>query len=100
MVANEAAEVWIRRYSHSPECEILVSVRGKEICLRCSDYDHALKWARIECKSYGIASVSVEWIDEITKDRVGSTIDEPMAVQSNGTGGSTSSKIRSQSPDS
>jgi hypothetical protein len=50
MVANEAAEVWIRRYSHSPECEILVSVRGKEICLRCWDYDQALKLARIECK--------------------------------------------------
>jgi hypothetical protein len=48
MVADEVAEVRIRRYSHAPECEILVSVRGKEICLRCWDY--ALKWARIECK--------------------------------------------------
>ena len=92
MVADEAAEVRIRRYSHSPECEILVSVRGKEICLRCSDYDQALKWARIECKSYRIAGVSVEWIDETTTDRVGSTIEEPTAVQSDGMGGGSSTK--------
>ena len=28
--------------------------RGQEISIRCSDYDQAVKWARIECKSYKV----------------------------------------------
>ena len=27
---------------------------GKEMSLRCRDYNQAVKWARIECKSYKI----------------------------------------------
>ena len=60
MPADQVAEVRIRCYSDVPECEVVVAVRGKEIILRCPDYDQAVKWARVECRSYGIASITAE----------------------------------------
>jgi hypothetical protein len=53
-IAEHAAEVWVRRYSGVPECDVVVAVRGQEMSLRCRDYNEAVKWARIECKSYKI----------------------------------------------
>ena len=32
----------------------MVVVRGQEMIVRCPSYSHALKWARLECKSYKI----------------------------------------------
>ena len=55
MIAEHAAEVWVRRYNGVPECDVVVKVRGREMSLRCRDYNEAVKWARIECKSYKIA---------------------------------------------
>jgi hypothetical protein len=55
MIAERAAEVRVRRHSDVPECDVVVAVRGQEISLRCRDYNQAVKWARIECKSYKIA---------------------------------------------
>jgi hypothetical protein len=55
MIAEHAAEVRVRRHSDVPECDVIVAVRGQEISLRCRDYNQAVKWARIECKSYKIA---------------------------------------------
>jgi hypothetical protein len=55
MIAEHAAEVRVRRHSDIPECDVVVAVRGQEMSLRCRDYTEAVKWARIECKSYKIA---------------------------------------------
>ena len=55
MIAEHADEVRVRRYSDVPECDVVVAVRGLEMSLRCRDYNQAVKWARIECKSYKIA---------------------------------------------
>ena len=53
-ITEHAAEVWVRRYSGVPECDVVVAVRGREMSLRCRDYNDAVKWARIECKSYKV----------------------------------------------
>ena len=57
---NPSAEVKVRRYSDLAACDVIVLMRGQELVLSCRDYDQALKWARIECKTYGVRSVSVE----------------------------------------
>jgi hypothetical protein len=49
-------EVTVLRYPDSPECSVVVAVRGQKIVLKCRDYNQAVKWARIECKSYRIAN--------------------------------------------
>lgn len=54
MIAEHAAQVRVRRHSGVPECDVVVAVRGQEISLRCRDYNQAVKWARIECKSYKV----------------------------------------------
>jgi hypothetical protein len=46
--------VTIRRYPASPICDVVVVVRGQEMVLRCPTYFQAVKWARLECKSYKI----------------------------------------------
>src|SRR2546423_15446048 len=47
-------KVTIRRYAASRICDVVVVVRGQEMVIRCPSYSHALKWAGLECKSYGI----------------------------------------------
>jgi hypothetical protein len=54
MIAEHAAEVWVRRYNGARECDVVVAVRGQAMSLRCRDYNEAVKWARIECKSYKV----------------------------------------------
>jgi hypothetical protein len=56
MIAEHTAEVRVRRHSDISECDVVVAVRGQEMSLRCRDYNQAVKWARIECKSYKIAA--------------------------------------------
>ena len=46
--------VTIRRYQASDVCDVVVVVRGQKMVLRCPDYPRALKWARLECKSYNV----------------------------------------------
>src|SRR5262245_12388340 len=55
MIAEHSAEICVRRYADAPECDVIVVFRGRELSLRCSDYDEAVKWARIECKTYKVA---------------------------------------------
>jgi hypothetical protein len=55
MITAHAAEIRVRRYDAVPECDVVVFFRGQEMTLRCRDYDQAVKWARIECKSYKVA---------------------------------------------
>jgi len=52
---KHAAEVRVRRHSDVPECDVVVAVRGLEMSLRCRDYNQAVEWARMECKSYNIS---------------------------------------------
>src|ERR1017187_5736305 len=54
------AEVKIRRFSQRGECEVVVAFRGREMILRCPDYDQAVKWARLECKTYKISQALCE----------------------------------------
>ena len=60
MPVDQFAQVRIRCYRDVLECEVVVAVRGKEMILKCPDYEQAVKWARIECRSYGIASITAE----------------------------------------
>jgi hypothetical protein len=53
-------EVTIRRYPASPICDVVVVVRGQEVVLRCPSYSPAVKWARLECKSYKIPEPATE----------------------------------------
>jgi hypothetical protein len=53
-VSEPVAEVWVRRYKDTPECDVIVAVRGQTMVLRCRDYSQAVKWAKIECKSYKV----------------------------------------------
>ena len=46
--------VTIRRDPDSPICHVVVVVRGQEMVVRCPTYFQAVKWARMECKSYKI----------------------------------------------
>jgi hypothetical protein len=52
--------VFIQRYTASQICDVVVLVRGQEMVLRCPSYSQALKWARLECKSYKIAEPEIE----------------------------------------
>ena len=55
-----SSKVSIRRHTSSQICDVVVSVRGQEISVRCPDYSQALKWARLECKSYKISEPEIE----------------------------------------
>jgi len=61
-------QVFIRRHTASQICDVVVSVRGQEIILRCPNYSQALKWARLECKSYKISEPEIEPINEPDHD--------------------------------
>jgi hypothetical protein len=52
MITQSAADVRVRRYGDIAECDVIVAFRGKEMSIRCRDYNQAVKWARIECKAY------------------------------------------------
>jgi hypothetical protein len=65
MIAKFAPpEIIIRRYPASQVCDVVVSVRGREAVLRCPSYSHALRWARLECKSYKISEPRIEPLKE------------------------------------
>ena len=55
MTGNYAPpEVTIRSYPDSPICDVVVVVRGQEMVLRGRDYRQAMRWARLERKTYKI----------------------------------------------
>lgn len=58
--------VIIRRYKET--CDVVVLVRGQEIVLRCPGYSQALKWARLECKSYKISEPEIETLSGADDD--------------------------------
>ena len=62
---TQVVEVKIRRYGDRRQCDVFVDVHGKEMILKCPDFAQAVKWARVECKTYQIeADFSVELIGE------------------------------------
>jgi hypothetical protein len=63
-------QVFIRRYTESPICDVVVLVRGHEMVLRCPSYPQALKWARLECKSDKILEPMIEPPSELDQDEV------------------------------
>jgi hypothetical protein len=60
MTAEYEDEVRVQRRRNSPECDVIVAYRGREMSLRCRDYDQAIKWTRIECKVYKLAEAIVD----------------------------------------
>jgi hypothetical protein len=60
MTAEYEDDVRVQRHRNSPECDVIVSYRGREMSLRCRDYDQAIKWARIECKVYKLREAVVD----------------------------------------
>jgi hypothetical protein len=57
--------VTIRRYPASRICDVVVVVRGQAMVLRCPSYSQAVKWARLECKSYNIPASDIEPDDQV-----------------------------------
>ena len=53
---DHPGEVRVRRYSNSAECDVVVTVGGREMILQLPDYSRAVKWAQIEAKTYKIAA--------------------------------------------
>lgn len=49
-------DVEVRRFNDCKECDVVVSFRGREMVLTLPNYSQAVKWARIEAKSYGITA--------------------------------------------
>jgi len=47
-------KVTIRRHLASQLCDVVIVVRGQEMVVRCPSYTQAVRWARLECKSYKI----------------------------------------------
>ena len=66
MVAPSVAEVRIQRYSDAPDCDVVVAFRNGQISIRCRTYDDAVKWARMECKTYRIAEFTTNNTDTVT----------------------------------
>ena len=62
-----APSVRIRCYSDLAAYEVIVALRGREMCLWCRDYDQAVKWARVECRSYGVTDVTVERVRDTSE---------------------------------
>ena len=63
-------QVFIRRHTASPICDVVVSVRGQEMVLRCPSYSQALKWARLECRSYKISEPDLEPLSGLDHDEL------------------------------
>jgi len=57
---DAATEVKIRSYRDSPICDVVVGVHGTKMVLRCPDYRQAMRWARLEHKSYKIPEPDIE----------------------------------------
>jgi hypothetical protein len=71
-IDNHNMEVKVRRYSDSAACDVIVRKSGQEMVLSCRNYDQAVRWARIECKAYGVSSVLVERVDKGGIERLAS----------------------------
>ena len=62
------ARVFIHPYAASQICDVIVSVRGQQMVVRCPDYSQAQKWARMECRSYNIPEPEI--VGELDQDEL------------------------------
>lgn len=67
------AEIKVRRYTDSAACDVIVRKRGQEMVLGCRNYDQAVRWARIECKTYGVSTVLVERVGKAERSATDQT---------------------------
>jgi hypothetical protein len=51
------AEVLIRSHAGVVECDVVTIVKGEEMTVECCDWQEAVTWARIECRTYGLAPI-------------------------------------------
>jgi hypothetical protein len=70
MTEKLASQVFIRRHTASEICDVVVLIRGQEMVLRCPSYSQALKWARLECKSYKIPQPDIEPLNGLDHDEL------------------------------
>jgi hypothetical protein len=63
-------QIFIRCHTASEICDVVVLVRGQEMVLRCPSYSQALKWARLECKSYKIPQPDIEPLNGLDHDEL------------------------------
>jgi hypothetical protein len=77
-------QVLIRRSTASELCDVVVLVRSQEMVLRCPDYSQALKWARLECKSYNISEPVIEPLNELDEDEVPLFLRSPEMIEGPG----------------
>lgn len=48
--------IHIRRYDGVKECDVIVTLRDRELVVAVPDYERALRWAQMEAKAYKIAT--------------------------------------------
>ena len=77
-------QVFIRRDTASQICDVVVLVRGQEMVLRCPSYSQALKWARLECKSYKISEPEIEALGGLDHDELPLFLRPPETTESLG----------------
>ena len=53
MIADTSACVDMSGYV---QCDVVVTLRGREMIVELPDYDRAVRWAQMEAKNYGLAS--------------------------------------------
>jgi hypothetical protein len=56
----DRGEVSIRRYNNSSECDVIVTIRDREMVVRLPHYSVAVKWAEMESKSYKLPAMFSE----------------------------------------
>lgn len=57
---NTQGAVQIRRYDGVAECDVIVTLRDREMVLAVPDYERAVRWARTKAKTYKIVGYSLE----------------------------------------
>jgi hypothetical protein len=77
-------QVFVRRYKASEICDVVVLVRSQEMVLRCPAYSQALKWARLECKSYNIPEPKIEPISGLNEDKMPLFLRSPETTEAPG----------------
>lgn len=75
MLSAQGAAVWVRRYRDTVERDVVVVVREQMMVLRCRDYSQAVKWTKIECKSYRIPDDFT--VELVTNSRDQTEYEEP-----------------------
>jgi hypothetical protein len=63
-------KVTVRRHLATQICDVVVVVAGQEMVVRCPSYSQAVRWARLECKSYKIPELDTDLLDKEEPDDI------------------------------